>query len=101
MNCLCLFFYDSKDFCLPQRIVLAIMAFLGFMCEYMMRNLLSIAITQIAKSNVVDDQKGLADGAYCPLVNETSGDEDGNNVAVEGIYEWSEALQVCDARQML
>lgn len=83
------------DFCLPQRIVLAIMAFLGFMCEYMMRNLLSIAITQIAKSNFTGDDQGIADGAFCPVVNETSDDED-SGVAVEGTYEWSEALQVCD-----
>lgn len=86
----------QKGFCLPQRIVLALMAFLGFMCEYMMRNLLSIAITQIAKSNVVTDEQGLADGAYCPLVNETSGDDDASSVTVDGTYEWSEAMQVCD-----
>lgn len=88
---------SRKDFCIPQRIFLAIMAFLGFMCEYMMRNLLSIAITQIAKRNFTGDGSGIADGSFCPLVNETSDDDD-SEVAVEGTYEWSEALQVRDAR---
>jgi MFS transporter, ACS family, solute carrier family 17 (sodium-dependent inorganic phosphate cotransporter), other len=78
------------DFCLPQRIVLAIMTFLGFMCEYMMRNLLSIAITQIAKKNFVDEQ--LIQGEICQIDdnNTLSDTDEGWN---EGTYEWSEALQ--------
>lgn len=76
-------------FCLPQRILLAIMTFLGFMCEYMMRNLLSIAITQIAKKNIVDEQ--LIQGEICQIDNNTLSEADeGWN---EGTFEWSEALQ--------
>lgn len=78
--------------CLPQRICLAIMAFLGFMCEYMMRNLLSIAITQIAKKNITDTQVIL--GEVCPIDNETlSNNGDDSSGSVEATYEWSEAVQ--------
>lgn len=65
------------------------MAFLGFMCEYMMRNLLSIAITQIAKKTF--SSNSTITGDVCPIDNETFVDEDDNSV--EGNYEWSEALQ--------
>lgn len=66
------------------------MAFLGFMCEYMMRNLLSIAITQIAKKTFVNES--VISGEVCPADDDSlSGDED--VVIVEGIYDWSEALQ--------
>jgi MFS transporter, ACS family, solute carrier family 17 (sodium-dependent inorganic phosphate cotransporter), other len=66
------------------------MTFLGFMCEYMMRNLLSIAITQIAKKNFVNES--VISGEVCQIdVNETfiEDEEDGG----EGTYEWSEAVQ--------
>lgn len=66
------------------------MAFLGFMCEYMMRNLLSIAITQIAKKNFVDES--IISGEVCSI-DEDSFPEEEDDVVIEGIYEWSEALQ--------
>jgi MFS transporter, ACS family, solute carrier family 17 (sodium-dependent inorganic phosphate cotransporter), other len=69
------------------------MAFLGFMCEYMMRNLLSIAITQIARK--VYSNETLISGEVCPsdddLMNNTNTDDSGN--FKEGTYEWSEFTQ--------
>lgn len=78
-------------FCLPQRIVLAFMTFLGFMCEYMMRNLLSIAITQIAKKPYSNDSS--ITGEVCPADNETFANDDDGAASLEGVYEWSESLQ--------
>lgn len=78
-------------FCPPQRIVLAIMTFLGFMSEYMMRNLLSIAITQIAKKTY--SSESFISGEVCPADNESFVDDGSNEGSVEGVYEWSEALQ--------
>ena len=66
------------------------MTFLGFMCEYMMRNLLSIAITQIAKKTFVNES--IISGEVCPLDDDFLSDDE-DIVIVEGIYEWSEALQ--------
>lgn len=66
------------------------MAFLGFMCEYMMRNLLSIAITQIAKKTFVNES--IISGEVCPT-DEDLFSEDDDAVIIEGIYDWSEALQ--------
>lgn len=67
------------------------MAFLGFTVEYMMRNLLSIAITQIAKKTFKNES--IISGEICPADNKTfTEDEDGNEIN-EGVYEWSEALQ--------
>lgn len=65
------------------------MAFLGFSCEYLMRNLLSIAITQIAKKNFVNES--VIQGEVCQ-VNETVTEEDPDGFQ-EGTYEWSEAVQ--------
>lgn len=76
------------NFRLPQRIVLALMAFLGFTCEYMMRNLLSIAITQIAKRQYTSSQ--LISGEVCKLDNETISDD---IIGGGGTYDWSEAIQ--------
>jgi MFS transporter, ACS family, solute carrier family 17 (sodium-dependent inorganic phosphate cotransporter), other len=73
----------------PQRILLAVMAFLGFMSEYMMRNLLSIAITQIAKKTFVNES--IISGEVCPADNDTFPDNE--DVITEGTYEWSQALQ--------
>lgn len=81
--------FKFSDSCLPQRIVLAIMAFLGFMCEYMMRNLLSIAITQIVKKQNSLSQE--IQGEKCPFDNETLADIDDDSDY--GTYEWSEAIQ--------
>lgn len=78
-----------KDFCLPQRIVLAFMAFLGFVCAYMMRNLLSIAITQIARRQVSESQ--VIAGEKCPINNGTFVDDD--EPFIEGTFDWSEAVQ--------
>lgn len=78
-----------KDYRLPQRIILAFMAFLGFVCEYMMRNLLSIAITQIARRQVSEEQ--LIAGEKCPIDNSTFSDDD--EPFIEGTYDWSEAVQ--------
>ena len=65
------------------------MAFLGFMCEYMMRNLLSIAITQIVKKQTSLSQE--IQGEKCPSDNETLADiEDESDY---GTHEWSEAIQ--------
>jgi ACS family sodium-dependent inorganic phosphate cotransporter len=69
--------------------VLAIMAFLGFTCEYMMRNLLSIAITQIARKQHIEYHE--IDGVVCPSDNDTLGGSDEDSI--EGTYEWSEAVQ--------
>lgn len=85
------FYIHCLGFCMPQRIFLAVMAFLGFMCEYMMRNLLSIAITQIAKKNFVNES--VISGEVCQVDNETFPGDDNDNEFVEGVYEWSEALQ--------
>lgn len=79
------------DFCIPQRILLAIMTFLGFMCEYMMRNLLSIAITQIAKKNFVDESVIL--GEVCQVDDNETFTENAEGGSIEGTYEWSEAVQ--------
>lgn len=65
------------------------MAFLGFMCEYMMRNLLSIAITQIARKQVSLSQ--VIKGEKCPFDNETLAAID--DESDYGTYEWSEAIQ--------
>ncbi|KAJ6633662.1 putative inorganic phosphate cotransporter [Pseudolycoriella hygida] len=68
------------------------MVFLGFMTEYMMRNLLSIAITQIAKKTYTNES--IISGDVCPIDNETIGDDGVEQIiSVEGVYEWSEALQ--------
>ena len=67
------------------------MAFLGFMCEYMMRNLLSIAITQIAKKTFSNES--VISGEVCPADNETFTDDGEGGSMNEGIYEWSEAVQ--------
>lgn len=70
------------------------MAFFGFTCEYMMRNLLSIAITQIVNKVYSDDS--LISGEYCPApddgngTNSTGGDDIPSNI---GTYEWSEVVQ--------
>lgn len=66
------------------------MAFLGFMCEYMMRNLLSIAITQIARKTYTNES--VISGDVCPADNETFAD-DGDDEIAGGVYDWSEALQ--------
>lgn len=79
------------DFCLPQRIVLAVMAFLGFTVEYMMRNLLSIAITQIVKKTYTEES--IISGEVCQGNNETFIEDEDGNVVNEGAYDWSEALQ--------
>ncbi|CRK93649.1 CLUMA_CG007178, isoform A [Clunio marinus] len=81
-----------SDFYLPQRILLAFMAFLGFVCEYMMRNLLSIAITQIAVKTYTNES--IISGDVCPITNETFAvDGNDDNESLQGTYEWSEALQ--------
>jgi MFS transporter, ACS family, solute carrier family 17 (sodium-dependent inorganic phosphate cotransporter), other len=56
----------------------------------MMRNLLSIAITQIARKNFVNES--LIEGEVCQIDNETFTD-DGDSGILEGTYEWSEAVQ--------
>lgn len=87
-----LFVYTTTvGFCLPQRIVLAFMTFLGFMCEYMMRNLLSIAITQITKKTYSNES--IISGEVCAADNETFADDTDDGVTTEGTFEWSEALQ--------
>lgn len=81
--------FVCSAFCLPQRIVLAVMIFLGFMCEYMMRNVLSIAITEIAKKTFTNDSIDL--GEICPFDDEPLPDDDDNGPG--GTYDWSEARQ--------
>lgn len=77
------------DFWMPQRIVLAVMAFLGFMCEYMMRNLLSIAITEIAKKTF--SNSSVISGEVCPAMDDDFLEE--NEVIAGGQYDWSETIQ--------
>lgn len=60
------------------------------MCEYMMRNLLSIAITQIAKKTFANES--VISGDVCPSDEDLFPDDE-DDVINEGIYEWSEALQ--------
>lgn len=70
------------------------MAFLGFTCEYMMRNLLSIAITQIVSKTYSDES--LISGEYCPAPadgNTTDSNDDDDFPSSSGTYEWSEATQ--------
>lgn len=77
---------------LPQRIILAVMTFLGFMTEYMMRNLLSIAITEIAKKTYTNES--IISGDVCPIDNETIVDDnDDQGYTTDGYYEWSETIQ--------
>lgn len=66
------------------------MIFFGFVVEYMMRNLLSIAITQIVKKTYTDES--IISGEVCPAENDTH-NTDGDFIVNDGIYEWSEALQ--------
>lgn len=57
-----------------------------------MRNLLSIAITQIAKKTFTNGSVVL--GEVCPADNETFVDGNGDDgILIEGFYDWSEALQ--------
>lgn len=56
-----------------------------------MRNLLSIAITQIAKKTYSNDSS--ITGEVCPADNETFANDDDGAASREGIYEWSESLQ--------
>lgn len=56
-----------------------------------MRNLLSIAITQIVKKTSSDES--LISGDICPADNETFTDDNGDGEFIEGTYEWSQALQ--------
>ncbi|CAG9798968.1 unnamed protein product [Chironomus riparius] len=79
------------NICLPQRINLAIMAFFGFTCEYMMRNLLSIAITQIVQKQYDTSQSIM--GEVCPADNETLSNDIDNELGGRGTYDWSEAVQ--------
>lgn len=74
---------------LPQRIILALMVFLGFVNEYMMRNLISIAITQIAKKTYTN--ASIISGDVCPIDNETIVGDDPEQG--DGYYEWSETVQ--------
>lgn len=82
--------FVRKGFRLPQRIFHAVMIFLGLMCEYMMRNLLSIAITQIAKKTY--SEASIISGDVCPADDEFHPDDD-NGPVTEGTFEWSESLQ--------
>jgi MFS transporter, ACS family, solute carrier family 17 (sodium-dependent inorganic phosphate cotransporter), other len=69
------------------------MAFLGFMCEYMMRNLLNIAITQIARKVYINET--IIQGEVCSNfddLNETNTNDE-NEAFKEGTYEWSEFEQ--------
>lgn len=58
-----------------------------------MRNLLSIAITQIAKKTYTNDS--IISGDVCPIDNETIIDDNDNDDQgnTDGYYEWSETLQ--------
>lgn len=68
------------------------MVFLGFVVEYMMRNLLSIAITQIAKKTHTNES--IISGDVCPLDNETIVDDDSDETSFsDGYYDWSESIQ--------
>lgn len=65
------------------------MLFFGFANEYMSRNVLSIAITEIAKKTFNNDT-GIV-GDRCPPLGNSI--EIVENVFPEGEYEWSEKLQ--------
>lgn len=67
------------------------MTFLGFMTEYMMRNLLSIAITQIARKTYTNDS--IISGDVCPIDNETIIDDNDEQGDADGLYEWNETIQ--------
>lgn len=69
------------------------MAFLGFMCEYMMRNLLSIAITQIAKK--IPSNETIISGEVCLNFDHSNSSNSIVNESdnTEGTYEWSEFTQ--------
>lgn len=60
-----------------------------------MRNLLSIAITQIARKTYTN--ASIISGDVCPIDNETILDDNNNNddneSNTDGYYEWSETLQ--------
>lgn len=56
-----------------------------------MRNLLSIAITQIAKKTYTN--ASIISGDVCPIDNETIIDDNDEQVNTDGYYEWSETLQ--------
>lgn len=67
------------------------MAFFGFTCEYMMRNLLSIAITQIVQQTYWDNST--INGERCPAPANSSNASDEDDATPTGTYEWSEAVQ--------
>lgn len=54
-------------------------------------NLLSIAITQIAKKAYSNDSS--ITGEVCPADSETFANDDDGAARFEGVYEWSESLQ--------
>lgn len=56
-----------------------------------MRNLLSIAITQIAKKTYTNES--IISGDVCPVDNDTIIDDDDEQGNTDGYYEWSEAIQ--------
>lgn len=74
---------------MPQRFVLVLMLFICFAIEYMSRNVLSIAITEIAKKTYSNET--IISGDICPASDDNSTDDSGN--VEKGIYEWSESLQ--------
>lgn len=56
-----------------------------------MRNLLSIAITQIAKKTYTNES--IISGDVCPIDNETIVDDNDDAGSSDGYYDWSETLQ--------
>lgn len=56
-----------------------------------MRNLLSIAITQIAKKTYTNES--IISGDVCPIDNETIVDDNDEAGSTDGYYDWSETLQ--------
>ena len=74
-----------------QRFVLIIMLFFGFANEYMSRNILSIAITEIAQKTINNDSSTII-GERCPPLND-AGNATEDEFLHGGEYDWSEKLQ--------
>lgn len=75
-------------FCIPQRLVLALMGFLAIVNAYTMRICLNIAITEMTV-NIYDN--GTEEDGVCPYPE--GGGGGGGGEGGGGEYEWSEKLQ--------
>lgn len=81
----------SKMFCIPQRVIMAIMCFLAIAIAYVMRVCLSVAITEMV---VKKEHNETADKGYsiCPADPTTPGSSASSSHHA-GVYHWTEEQQ--------